>query len=203
MNREKPGKQTMRRIKGVLFLTAMLALFVPPALGQAAEHPSESLAVPEPIRCEGVYRLHLQGVCTDETSIFWSFTDVLIKTDRKGQILRKVTVANHHGDLCYRDGRVYVAVNLGKFNDPQGNADSWVYVYDAESLSEVARHKVAEVVYGAGGIECHAGRFIVVGGLPPGIEENHAYEYDTDFKFVRKHTIQSGYTLMGNAVKHF
>ena len=63
-----------------------------------------------------------------------------------------------------------------------------------KSLSEVARHKVAEVVYGAGGIGCHAGRFIVVGGLPPGIEENYAYEYDTDFKFVRKHTIQSGYT---------
>jgi hypothetical protein len=43
----------------------------------------------------------------------------------------------------------------------------------------------------------HAGRFIVVGGLPPGIEENYAYEYDLDFKFVRKHTLQSGYTLMG------
>jgi hypothetical protein len=156
-----------------------------------------SLAVAEPIRCEGVYRMHLQGICTDERSLFWSFTDVLVKTDRSGQILKKVSVANHHGDLCYLEGRVYVAVNLGKFNDPQGNADSWVYVYDAESLSEVARHKVAEVFYGAGGIGYHAGRFIVVGGLPSGIEENYAYEYDMDFTFVRKHTIQSGYTLMG------
>ncbi|MHB8863105.1 MAG: apiosidase-like domain-containing protein [Pirellulaceae bacterium] len=164
---------------------------------ETGEHPIESLAVAEPIRCEGVYRMHLQGICTDDKSLFWSFTDVLVKTDRSGQILKKVSVANHHGDLCYLDGRIYVAVNLGKFNDPQGNADSWVYVYDVESLSEVARHKVAEVIYGAGGIGCHAGRFIVVGGLPPGIEENYAYEYDMDFKFVRKHTIQSGYTLMG------
>lgn len=75
--------------------------------------------------------------------------------------------------------------------------DAHVYVYDAESLSEVARHKVPEVVYGAGGIADHAGRFIIVGGLPPGIEENYAYEYDQDFRFVRKHTIRSGYTLMG------
>jgi hypothetical protein len=197
MDREKPGKQTMSRIKGVLVPTAMLAIFAHLALGQAAERPIESLTVAGPIRCEGVYRMHLQGICTDDKSIFWSFTDMLIKTDRRGHILRKVTVANHHGDLCYLDGHVYVAVNLGKFNDPQGNADSWVYVYDAESLSEVARHKIPEVIYGAGGIGCHAGRFIVVGGLPPGIEENYAYEYDTDFKFVRKHTIQSRYTLMG------
>lgn len=47
-------------------------------------------------------------------------------------LVRKIPVANHHGDLCFHDGKVYVAVNLGKFNDPAGNAGSWVYVYDAD-----------------------------------------------------------------------
>ena len=123
-----------------------------------------------PIQCEGVYPMHLQGdLHEDERSIFWCFTDVLVKTDMNGRILKKTPVANHHGDLCYHDGKVYVAVNLGRFNDPKGNADSWVYVYDAEDLREAARHRVPEVVYGAGGIGRHAGRFVVVGGLPPGI----------------------------------
>jgi hypothetical protein len=161
-----------------------------------APQTSNKKAVP-PIRCEGVYPMHLQGICTDEKSLFWSFTDALVKTEMGGRIRKKVAVANHHGDLCYHDGKVYVAVNLGKFNDPRGNADSWVYVYDAENLREVARHKVPEVVYGAGGIGYHGDRFVVVGGLPPGIKENYAYEYDKDFKFIRKQTIQSGYTLMG------
>lgn len=76
----------------------------------------------------------------------------LVKTDLNGKLLEKVPVANHHGDLCVHDGKLHVAVNLGKFNDPEGNADSWVYVYDAKTLKEIARHEVQEVFHGAGGI---------------------------------------------------
>lgn len=151
-----------------------------------------------PAQCEGAYPRHLQGICVSPTgAIYWSFTDVLVKSDAKGTVLKSVPVANHHGDLCHHDGNVYVAVNLGKFNDPQGNADSWVYVYDADSLVEVARHAVPEAVYGAGGMDFRDGRFMIVGGLPPGIEENFVFEYDADFRFVRKHVVASGYTLMG------
>lgn len=50
---------------------------------------------------------------------------------------------------------------------------------------------------GAGGIAFHDGKFLVVGGLPQGIMENYAYEYDGDFKFVKKHVLDSGFTLMG------
>ena len=106
-------------------------------------------------------------------------------------------VANHHGDLCHDDGKLYVAVNLGKFNDPMGNADSWVYVYDAETLNEIARHEVQEVFHGAGGIGFRDGHFVVVGGLPNGVEENYVYEYDGQFKFQKKHVINSGHTHLG------
>ena len=151
------------------------------------------------VQCEGTYPKHLQGICIDEKdSIFWCFTTVLVKTDCNGRVIKKIPVAFHHGDLCYHDGKVYVAVNLGKFNEPSGKtADSWVYVYNAADLSEMARHKVPEVVFGAGGMGYHDGRFIVIGGLPPGVEENYAYEYDDNFKFVKRHVIASGYTLMG------
>src|SRR5690606_35314489 len=104
------------------------------------------------VTCEGTYPKHLQGACTDgEQALFWRFTDRLVKTDPDGKVLEQVPVADHHGDLCHHDGRLYVAVNLGQFNRPEGAADSWVYVYDAETLEKLARHPVPEVVHGAGG----------------------------------------------------
>lgn len=148
--------------------------------------------------CEGDYQHHLQGVCTDDAgAIFWSFTTELVKTDRQGQVLEARAVANHHGDLCFYDGKIYVAVNLGKFNDPEGNADSWIYVYDADSLKEVARHEVQEVFHGAGGIDFKDGHFFVVGGLPDGVEENYVYEFDGDFRFEEKHVVKSDWTRLG------
>jgi hypothetical protein len=149
------------------------------------------------VLCEGKSKHHLQGVCTDEKAIFWSFTTTLVKTDMKGSVLTKIPVANHHGDLCFHGGRLYVAVNLGKFNDPEGNADSWVYVYDPQSLKELARHETQEVFHGAGGIGFRDGHFFVVGGLPDTVEENYVYEYDNSFKFLKKHVIDSGHTHLG------
>lgn len=149
-------------------------------------------------KCEGVYPRHLQGICTnDRDAIYWSWTESLVKTDLDGRILKSVPAADHHGDLCHVDGKIYVAVNLGKFNQPAGKADSWVFVYDAETLKELSRHAVPEAVHGAGGMAFRDGKFYVVGGLPPGINENYIYEYDRDLKFVKRHVLASGYTLMG------
>jgi hypothetical protein len=150
------------------------------------------------IDCEGAYPGHLQGVCADPGGgIYWSFTDVLVKTDSEGHILKRASVASHHGDLCFHEGRIYVAVNLGAFNRPAGQADSWVYVYDADTLEEVARQAVPEVVHGAGGMACDGKRLIVVGGLPSGVDENYVYEYDLALAFQKRHVLASGYTLMG------
>lgn len=166
------------------------------------DHPRQLLALHfqdryRAVTCEGVYPHHLQGVCVDQSAIYWCFTTVLVKTDLDGKLLKQVPVANHHGDLCHHAGRIYVAVNLGKFNDPQGNADSWVYVYDADTLEEVARQATPEVFHGAGGIGATAGRFYVVGGLPQDVQENYVYEYDAAFNFVQKHVIASGWTQLG------
>jgi len=150
-----------------------------------------------PVTCEGTYRHHLQGICTDGEAVYWSFTTQLVKTNLDGGILRKVSVANHHGDLCWHDRKVYVAVNLGKFNDPKGNADSWVYVYRADDLSFVSKHPTSEVFHGAGGIGFRDNHFFVVGGLPDDVQGNYVYEYDADFVFIRKHVIKSGHTPMG------
>lgn len=171
-------------------LCLMIGVVLTPSVAPAADVRA--------VTCEGTYPFHLQGVCTDEQgAIFWCFTTVLVKTDRNGKVARQVDVVNHHGDLCFHDGKIYVAVNLGKFNDPQGNADSWVYVYDANDLSPLAKHRTPEVFHGAGGIAFRGGRFLVVGGLPDDVQENYAYEYDINFRFVKKYTLAGGHTHLG------
>lgn len=150
------------------------------------------------IPCPGAYCGHLQGIATDEEqNIYWSFTVAIVKTDRTGRILKTVEAPSHQGDLTYVDGKVYVAVNLGKFNQEPGQADSWVYVFDAKELTLVSKKAVPELVHGAGGMAFHDGKFIVVGGLPEGYTENYAYEYDKDLNFLQRHVINSGYTRMG------
>ena len=150
------------------------------------------------VTCEGSYKGHLQGICLDdENNIYWSWTDAIVRTDAAGKITGKVSAPSHQGDLCYRDGKIYVAVNLGKFNEPAGKADSWVYEYDARTLELAKKYPVPELVHGAGGIAYRNERFVVVGGLPPGTPENYLYEYDTDFHFLKRHVLGSGYTLMG------
>ena len=150
------------------------------------------------IECEGDYEFHLQGVARDDAGdLYWSFTTEIVKTNPSGQIIAKAVAPYHQGDLCYEDDRIYVAVNLGEFNEPAGKADSWVYVFEAETLEFVERYAVPEVVHGAGGMDFKDGRFLVVGGLPAGTIENYIYEYTPEFEFVQRHVIASGWTSMG------
>ncbi len=151
----------------------------------------------EDIVCEGSYGGHLQGLDCDGEHIYWSFTVALVKTDMNGKLLASVEAPRHQGDLVVHDGRLYVAVNLGKFNQEPGEADSWIYVYDAGDLSLLEKHEAQEVVHGAGGMAFDGERFIVVGGLPENYDENYVYEYDTDLRFVKRHVIASGQTRKG------
>ncbi|MGM0491875.1 MAG: hypothetical protein ACQER1_02955 [Armatimonadota bacterium] len=149
---------------------------------------------PIEVVCEGQYEHHLQGIATDGKAIYWSFTTVVVKTDLDGKVLARVEGPYHHGDLCYHDGRVYVAWS-NHFNKP--DADSQVWVYDAESLQLLEKHMIPEVTYGAGGMDYADGHFYVIGGLPHEIDENYVYEFDADFNHVETHVIPSGHTHLG------
>lgn len=172
-----------------------------PVLAATLAMPLQAAEPPVPFKaahCEGSYPRHVQGICTNGgDAIYWSWTEALVKTDLNGKILTQVPAPDHQGDPCYLDGKLYVAVNLGKFNKPAGEASSWVFVYDGETLAELSRHPVPELVHGAGGMAWREGHFFIVGGLPPGTEENYVYEYDSGLKFIRRHVLASGYTLMG------
>jgi hypothetical protein len=176
-------------------MTSFLLLFLLSATGLAT---SAADVIPEgKVTCEGAYPGHLQGICIDDSSIYWSFTTILVKTDLHGKLIQQIPVANHHGDLCCQAGKLYVAVNLGKFNHPDGKADSWVYVYDAATLEELGKHEVQEVSHGAGGIGVKDEHFFIVGGLPADIQENYVYEYDSEFRLIKRHVLASGHTRMG------
>jgi len=156
------------------------------------------LSAAQEIACPGSYGGHLQGIATDDQrNIYWSFTVAIVKTDAQGALLAKVDAPTHQGDLAWHEGRVYVAVNLGKFNEEPGTADSWVYVYDDATLELLEKRPLPEAVHGAGGIAWHEGAFAVVGGLPRGHEANYVYRYDEAFKFIERRDIASGYTNMG------
>ena len=149
------------------------------------------------IVCEGSYDGHLQGVATDGTALYWSHTVQLVKTDLSGKIIRQVSVPNHHGDLTLHDGKVYVAVEFGEFNEPPGASDPWIYVYNAASLELLNKHHVPELVHGAGGIAYNNGKFVVVGGLPGNHEQNYVFEYDEGFNFQKRHVLHSKQTKLG------
>ena len=147
------------------------------------------------ITCDGDYRFHLQGVATDGVDIYWSFTDEIIRTDLKGKILASQKAPSHQGDLCYKDGVVYVAVNRGEFNQ-ENKAISEISAYDAKTLKPLNTWPI-DMPHGAGGMTWRGDRFFVVGGLPVTHDRNYIYEYTSDFKLIKRHELECGFTLMG------
>ena len=152
--------------------------------------------LPKKIVCEGDYGGHLQGVATDGESIYWSFTVAVVKTDLTGKILVSRKAPSHQGDMCYKDGVVYVAVNRGKFNT-EARAVSQVTAYDAKTLEPKWTKPLPDMPHGAGGMTWKGDRFYIIGGLPLKHEKNYVYEYTSDFTFVKRHDLDTGFTWMG------
>jgi hypothetical protein len=175
-----------------------ILLFGGTFLATSQELPASSTTRSESIiECEGTYGGHLQGIATDGRFIYWSHTVQLVKTDLTGKVLARIDVANHHGDLTYYDGKVFVAVELGSFNRPSGESNPSVYVYDGVTLELLSKHPVQELVHGCGGIAFHDDRFVIVGGLPGDHQKNYVFEYDTQFNFLNRHVLPTGQTKLG------
>lgn len=157
---------------------------------------SDRLRVADRVDCPGEYTGHLQGVATDGGSIYWSFTTKIVKTDLAGKLLAVREAPSHQGDLCVKDGVVYVAVNRGKFNREKG-AVSEVTAYDSVTLDPIGTWPLPQMPHGAGGMTWRGERFFVIGGLPETHKCNYVYEYTPQFQFVGRHDLSTGFTLMG------
>ena len=147
------------------------------------------------ILCEGTYRGHLQGTDAVGSNIWWSFTSKLVRTDLSGKVLASQDAPVHQGDLCVKGDTLYVAVNLGRFNTETGGV-SYVTSYDAMTLKPQKTWKL-DMPYGAGGMTWRGDRFYVVGGLPPTDGRNYVHEYDVSFNLIKRHVLDTGYTVLG------
>lgn len=181
----------MKKLISILALVLSIGTISSNAAEQCAETQPAS-----PTRCPGNYGGHLQGLATDGRHIYWSFTVTIVKTDLTGKILATQDGPSHQGDLCVKDGIVYVAVNRGRFNYRKG-AVSEVHSYDAETLKPLKIWPLKDMPHGAGGMTWRGDRFFIVGGLPPSHNRNYVYEYDKDFNLVKRHILNTGFTLMG------
>ena len=129
------------------------------------------------IHCEGTYTAHLQGIDSDGTHIFWSFTTCIVKTDMEGKLIQKVDAISHSGDPCLLNGKLYVPVNRGKFNKPKGLSKDFIHVYD-------------------GAMGAYKGHLWLTGGLVPDAPGNIILEFTEELEFVKRHD-SPGYTNMG------
>ncbi|MGN0847404.1 MAG: hypothetical protein ACI4RA_08495 [Kiritimatiellia bacterium] len=172
------------------------ALSVLSVLAETATNNVPKALPKDTIVCEGTYDGHLQGVATDGDFIYWPFTKTIVKTDLAGKVVATTRGPSHQGDCCLKDGLLYVAVNLGRFNTETGGVGE-VRAYDTRDLSLKHTWKVPELVHGAGGMTWKDDRFYVVGGLPPTHTKNYVYEYAPDFKFLKRHDLETGYTYLG------
>ena len=143
------------------------------------------------ITCEGSYEGHIQGMDTDGTNIYWVFASTLVKTDQYGKVSKSVSALWHQGDPCWVEGKLYVPHCKGPFNREIGNAESknYVHVYDAD-LNFLREYHIPDLIYGAGCMAFCEGHFFIAGGLPDKCEENTVFEYDREFRLVKKHRIR-------------
>ena len=133
-----------------------------------------------PVVCQGHYEYHLQGITGNRKDmLYWSYTTMLVKTDLTGKVLVKKKVKSHHGDLCYANGRLYVA-----FHKP-----GQIRIYDSDDLSFIESINIEDKMGGAvSGIEYHNGHFIIVGKVEG--THNYLYEYDSNFKYLETHILK-------------
>ena len=150
------------------------------------------------IRCEGVYPWHLQGVATDGTNVFWTFTTVLVKTDLTGKFLAKDEIprsGGHMGDLCCKDGKVFVGMNMGVAKGCRVGDEVWEY--DASTLTLLKKYPTPETIFCNNGLEWYDGCFWIITSAPKHSLYNLVFKYTPDFKYQTTRFINSGWTNLG------
>ena len=144
------------------------------------------------IFCKGRYPFHVQGVATDGTNVYWSYTTVLVKTDMSGSVLAKYERENiHMGDITWHAGRVYAGINGYR---PSGDE---IWVFDDAALTREKVVKTPETLFCNNGIEWSDGRFFVIGSMPKHTRYNMLFEYDEELRFKGARLVDSGWTLGG------
>ena len=116
---------------------------------------------------------HSQGMCVTSNAFYFSFHNQIVKTDWKGQLLKRVEVVPHGGDICYWNGRVYVGVWEPPKNGEKGCTA--IKVYDAQTLELVKERRMPEWQNAADGITCLDGVIILAMGMKDWNASDHGH----------------------------
>ena len=146
------------------------------------------------IVCEATgFSGHLQGIAADESGIYWSFYDTVVKTDYRGKELARIAIPRHAGDLCLVDGELHVSVILyDKKLAKRAGGTGWIYICgpDLKLHRKVALPDTPR----PDGIAFLNGKFYIAGddfGKNPH-PVNTISVYDRKLKFERKITVDVG-----------
>lgn len=126
------------------------------------------------------FKFHMQGMAEDSGKIYCSHTDKLAVIGAGGKYEKTAKADWHHGDICISGGRLYAAVNRGKFNQKDG-AQNFVYVYDLD-LNLLETVPIGFMPQGLGAIEFANGSFYLGGGALKGAKTFRIYKCSPDFK---------------------
>ena len=134
---------------------------------------------------------HIQGIATDGRSLYWVFTASVVRTDLNGKVLAKRGLPQHGGDPCFVDGKLFIPLG-DRFNQPpkknaKGPGDRVLVL--SPDLKETKFIPVPKFQFGLGGLAFRNGRFYAVGGRPAGKPGNTVYEFDRNFKLLKRHEL--------------
>ena len=150
------------------------------------------------VRCEGLYKNHLQGIAVSNGKIFWSHTDVLVRTNADGKIEKFTLAPRHHGDCCFYDGKLYVSVNQPGRKTEHKNS-IWVYDFDLNFIKKI-QIKNLNSKGGIDGLEFHNGFFYLSGSFFSGEGENRTFKIfklDKDFNLLETFLLPANEIVYG------
>lgn len=139
---------------------------------------------------------HIQGMAGNDKFIYRVFSHHIIKSDMKGKTVKMVECHErgdsffHAGGPCLVGDKLYVPVCRSSFNrDLNGKPSlNYIQVYDLD-LNYIKSFHIPELQHGAGCITWADGHFFVSGGRRYQLPGNSIYEYDSNFKFIRRHDL--------------
>jgi hypothetical protein len=133
----------MRRILVGLVVGALASAFAAPAA--AADRPADPSELPLHIHGGAWPTSHVQGVAVDAEDgyMYWSFTQMLVKTDLDGNVIGTVEgLTGHLGDLDLnpKDGRVYGSLEY------KAQKAFYIAIFDVDKIDRVGMDAEADGV---------------------------------------------------------
>ena len=137
---------------------------------------------------------HLQGIAADESGIYWSCYDRILKTGWDGKILASVRTPRHAGDCCLKDGKLYVSTTFydrKEIVEAKGIRAA-LYIFDCGTLRLEKRVLLPDIPFPDGITWYGDELYLADQSVNKEHFLNQFFIYDRDLKFQRREVIEVG-----------